>query len=378
MNRIYKRLERYIPKIKYLHFCFLIILLMLLSTAGMFGATQAVKQDSCKVLFIGNSYFKYNNLPYLFRNISDSLGRPVIIGQNIVGGTNLAFHAENELTEQKIYDRAWDYVVLMPVPTSTAYPEIYNENPVFPSVKALKEKIIDNCDSTKIVLCMPWAFEDGMIWLSGWTDEYPEMQAKIYENTILIADSLNLVIAPVGWAWNSVLQEKNYPLHYLHLSDWSHPSMSGSFLMACVIYSTIFMEDTEDCEYLAVISEAEANYFQTVATRIVLDSPELWNLKENCFDGILSEIPEKIQLFSNFPNPFNSSTKISYILTEPEFVNLSVYDISGRLVEKFIDSDKSIGTHVITWNASQFNSGIYILKMETDNILLFRKVMIVK
>ena len=104
------------------------------------------------------------------------------------------------------------------------------------------------------------------------------MQIKIYENTLQYSDDVGFVIAPVGCAWNTVLKEKKYPLHYLHLSDWNHPSLRGSYLMACVIYATIFQQDLSGIDYFAGLPEDEARYFQAVASSTVLDSLELWNI----------------------------------------------------------------------------------------------------
>jgi len=121
---------------------------------------------------------------------------------------------------------------------------------------------------------MPWAYEDGMTWLPGWTDTYADMQLKIYNNTLKWADSLDFMVSPVGWAWNTVLKDKNYPLHYLHKSDWNHPSPKGSYLMACAIYSTVYRESTVGISYYGGLTKEEAEYFQAVASNTVLNNPD--------------------------------------------------------------------------------------------------------
>jgi len=143
----------------------------------------------------------------------------------------------------------------------------------------LKNKILANSEMTKMMYCLPWAFEDGMAWLDDWTDLFSDMQQKIYKNTLAYANDIGFAIAPVGMAWYTILEEKNYPLHYLHMSDWNHPSVKGSYVMACVIYSSIFKESTEGEVYNTSFSEEEALYFQEVASSTVLDSLELWHLK---------------------------------------------------------------------------------------------------
>ena len=239
------------------------------------------ESTSYDILFIGSSYFNYNDLPGMMEELTDDGNKIVDIHTAIQNGLYLADHASLSTTEAKINEKDWDYVVLQGVGRLVAYPDSFpTDHPVYPALVTLRDKILANCASTKMVFCLPWAFEDGMIWLEGWTDEYDDMQRKIYENTLIYSDDIGFVISPVGWAWNTVLKEKNYPLHYLHLSDWNHPSLKGSYLMACVIYSTIFLESTVGIEYNAGISMEEATYYQGVATDMVLDSLELWNIEQ--------------------------------------------------------------------------------------------------
>lgn len=242
------------------------------------------KAPPVKVLFLGSSYFKYNNLPGLFRNLSQSGGRDVIVEEFYINGGYLENHAASPETEAKINSRQWDFVVLQGVGSIMAFPDTHQE--IFPpyirhelriALITLRDKIAVNCRDTKMVYCMPWAFEDGTTWLQGYHDTYFEMQQLIYDNTLLFSDDIGFVIAPVGWAWNEVMKI-NTELHYLFRKDWNHPSPRGSYLMACVIYSTLFQEDTNGNSYYAAVPEIEAKYFQSVASTIVLDDLELWNL----------------------------------------------------------------------------------------------------
>ncbi|MEZ5357702.1 MAG: hypothetical protein R3F48_02655 [Candidatus Zixiibacteriota bacterium] len=233
-----------------------------------------------EILFIGSSYFTYNNLPGLVRELATEMGKTFTIHEHTMNGLYLADHAVLTSTEDKINERAWDYIVLQGVGRLMAYPDSFpDDHPVYPALVTLKSKIMANCEDTKIIFQMPWAYEDGMIWLSGWTDEYPQMQQKIYDNTLDYSDSIGFIISPVGWAWNTVLYEQSYPLHYLHLSDWNHPSLRGSYLMACTIYSTIFKESIVGASYSAGLPSGEVSYFQSVGSNMVLDSLEVWKIE---------------------------------------------------------------------------------------------------
>jgi len=231
-----------------------------------------------KILFIGSSYFNFNNLPYLFEKLVISSGKEIYIDHYGRNGLYLDDHASSSATESKINEQKWDYVILQGGGPNTAYPEYFTDHPVYPALEILWDKIHQNCGSTKMIFCLPWAFEDGMTWYKDWTDTYADMQIKILENTLRYSNEIGFGIAPVGWSWYMVLEEKNYPLHYLHMSDWNHPSLKGSYLMACVIFSTVFLESSVNILYHGGLLEEEGSYFQTVASHTVLDNLSLWNI----------------------------------------------------------------------------------------------------
>ncbi|MFC2084710.1 T9SS type A sorting domain-containing protein [Bacteroidota bacterium] len=324
-------------------------------------------KEHCKILFIGSSYFNYNNLPGLFENIVDLSGKEVYIDQQIRNGLFLDDHANSTLTEAKINSEDWDYVILQGVGRETAYPDIYTDHPVYPALVALRDKIFANCESTQMVFCLPWAFEDGMAWLEGWTDTYEDMQIKIIENTLQYSKDLDFVIAPVGWVWNTVLREKNYPLHYLHLNDWNHPSLRGSYLMACVVFSTIFQESTTEIQYYADLPEDEANYFQIIASETVLDSLDLWNIMTTYIETIEFSTPNKFCLHQNYPNPFNSITTINYTLEKSGFISLKIYDLIGREIDALVNKFQTATSYLIHFDARKLSSGIYFYTIQINN-----------
>src|SRR5471030_2993479 len=65
-----------------------------------------------KILFVGNSFFGYNNLPYRFYLLAASLGDTIVQDVNWEGGYSMKLHSENHTTEKKINQMKWDYVIL--------------------------------------------------------------------------------------------------------------------------------------------------------------------------------------------------------------------------------------------------------------------------
>ncbi|MCC5943110.1 MAG: T9SS type A sorting domain-containing protein [Balneolaceae bacterium] len=93
------------------------------------------------------------------------------------------------------------------------------------------------------------------------------------------------------------------------------------------------------------------------------------------------EIPEpvtEIKLHQNYPNPYNSSTSISYSLPEEMSVELSVYDMLGRRVATLQSEVQQEGTHTIQFDSSQLSSGIYLYRLFAGGTILQRKMTLIK
>ena len=73
---------------------------------------------------------------------------------------------------------------------------------------------------------------------------------------------------------------------------------------------------------------------------------------------------KEIRLHQNYPNPFNPSTTISFELTAPDFIRLSVYSMLGQPVAVLTEGQHSAGWHSIAFDADQLPSGIYYYRLE--------------
>ncbi len=77
-------------------------------------------------------------------------------------------------------------------------------------------------------------------------------------------------------------------------------------------------------------------------------------------------IPGPAYELKNFPNPFYSTTTISFDLPKDTHVNLAVYDISGRLVETLVNEDRAGGEHTIRFTPDDSPSGTYFCRLTTE------------
>jgi Secretion system C-terminal sorting domain len=77
---------------------------------------------------------------------------------------------------------------------------------------------------------------------------------------------------------------------------------------------------------------------------------------------------ETFSLEQNFPNPFRNETIIKFTLPRAGKVNLSLFDMNGRLVKVLVNEAKESGTHAVNLNSGILSSGLYYYKLQTvDN-----------
>ncbi|CAN5206436.1 hypothetical protein BH23BAC3_BH23BAC3_32080 [soil metagenome] len=89
--------------------------------------------------------------------------------------------------------------------------------------------------------------------------------------------------------------------------------------------------------------------------------------------------PKQISLNQNYPNPFNPSTRISFSLPQSQQVTLKVYDMLGREVASLANRVMfSAGNHTLNFEASNLSSGMYIYRLTSNNVVLTKKMSLIK
>ncbi|MCK9424428.1 MAG: T9SS type A sorting domain-containing protein [Ignavibacteriaceae bacterium] len=94
--------------------------------------------------------------------------------------------------------------------------------------------------------------------------------------------------------------------------------------------------------------------------------------------------PETFQLLTNYPNPFNPSTVISYQLAVGSFVTLKIYDVLGNEVAMLVNEEQHSGTHQVTFNpqqiisSHQLSSGVYFYQLKQNNFIITKKMIFLR
>ncbi|MBS1494022.1 MAG: T9SS type A sorting domain-containing protein [Bacteroidetes bacterium] len=154
---------------------------------------------------------------------------------------------------------------------------------------------------------------------------------------------------------------------------------------------TFLMSSGSDSYSVPCPSYIQFQYAQLVArgtdnknsvTKLKLLADKAQNFYEHGFiigiTPVSTEIPDKFSLFQNYPNPFNPSTKIKFEIAKSDFVNLTVFDLSGKIVEELVNEKLNEGVYEVNFTAKNISSGIYFYRLSTDNFTQTNRMILVK
>ena len=93
--------------------------------------------------------------------------------------------------------------------------------------------------------------------------------------------------------------------------------------------------------------------------------------------------PERFTLYQNYPNPFNPVTNLDYDLPEDAMVNITVFDMMGKVVRTLVNDQQSAGYKTLQWNAMSnsgqpVSSGLYIYTIQAGEFSKTRKMILLK
>jgi hypothetical protein len=105
--------------------------------------------------------------------------------------------------------------------------------------------------------------------------------------------------------------------------------------------------------------------------------------------GIINHIEESpsppggYQLRQNYPNPFNPSTVIKYVIPEPGYVEINIYDIAGRKLNTLVSRIEQPGVKSVAWNGTDSkgnsaSSGIYYYTLQAGDVFLTKKMLLLR
>ena len=94
-------------------------------------------------------------------------------------------------------------------------------------------------------------------------------------------------------------------------------------------------------------------------------------------------IPLQYVLHQNYPNPFNPLTSINFTLPKKGLVNITIYDMMGRVVKTLVNSSQTAGYKSIKWNATNdrnepVSAGLYLYTIQVGEFRQTKKMVLLK
>jgi hypothetical protein len=92
----------------------------------------------------------------------------------------------------------------------------------------------------------------------------------------------------------------------------------------------------------------------------------------------LFTLPNYLLLYQNSPNPFNTTTRIDFLLEKNSIVSLAIYNRLGQIVQTLVNGRLDKGRHSVVWDAAGLPSGIYFCRIESETYSGVIKLLMIK
>jgi len=186
------------------------------------------------------------------------------------------------------------------------------------------------------------------------------MDDAIRASYIFMSESNAAELAPAGAVWRYL--RENYPNINLYSGDGSHPSLAGSYAVACAFYTMIYKKDPTFISWNSTLNENEVNLIKTAAKTIVFDEISDWDFTLSPIADFSEEINNGEASFTHTGSDFesilwdfgdgNTSTETNPIHT---FIENGIYEVSQTITKCEKSDTKTKTIEIITLHTERFN-----------------------
>lgn len=298
---------------------------------------QLVKaqDETTRVLFLGNSYTAYNNLPQLVSDCASSAGFEMTTGSNTPGGTTFQAHSQNATSQTLIQQGDWDFVVLQEQSQIPSFPLSQVESECFPHAETLNNQILEFNECAETVFYMTWGRENGDAQnCTNWPPvcTYEGMDDLLAERYMTMAQDNEAIVSPVGALWRQI--RTNHPEIELYASDGSHPSAVGSYAAAVAFFVTIFRADPTTITFDFNLSEDITSVIKEEAKELIFEQQAQWfigtydNPNNPC---TTTHLPTEHSVETEQVFGFIANDQLIISNTD-NILSVEVFDLTGKLI----------------------------------------------
>lgn len=163
----------------------------------------------------------------------------------------------------------------------------------------------------------------------------------------------------------------------LLLTGTAHSLTAGSYWLGTLKFTR---NDPNSCIMMAFMDNSAV--FNGLWTPLAYGSGWTFTDPNPCITSAITnktnEVPKDYNLLQNYPNPFNPKTSIKFAIPKSGLVMLKVYDVLGREVSELVNGFKTEGTYIVDFDASTLTSGMYFYKLEVNDFVAVKKMVLVK
>jgi len=195
--------------------------------------------------------------------------------------------------------------------------------------------------------------------LVPFSNEQPEKMAIDKDNNIYVIET-----SDSNFIFYRIVVIKYNPSGQLKWHKVYYPAVFSNSYGACISADTLGN----------IYASGITNYDQTGDDDIVLIKYSLMtNVSETS-----ATLPEKFELYQNYPNPFNSQTEIKFDLVKNGQYKIEIFDMLGKSVDILFNGFKNAGSYNLNYDASHLSSGIYFYSLNSSEINIIKKFILVK
>ncbi|MBE6565193.1 MAG: SGNH/GDSL hydrolase family protein [Ruminococcaceae bacterium] len=239
------------------------------------------------ILFVGNSYTYFNEMPSVFLRLCQQNGYGKVHVNSVTnGGWTLLQHASPaDLCGKKIVAELekgiYDYVILQEQSTRP----VIDTALFYDGARAMVEKI--RAAGAEPIFYQTWGRKEGHSFLKEYKETNESMTWKLAAAYHAIGEELSVPVAPVGYAFFDVHTAKGDTIN-LYDPDLTHPSKNGSYLAALTIMTKLFGADPTTFTVRGLEDDVVKTLTEA-AKKAVLETPELPDEYKTSSVGVFSE-----------------------------------------------------------------------------------------
>jgi len=181
-----------------------------------------------------------------------------------------------------------------------------------------------------------------------------------------------------GWWVASFNRAPDTPYTIYHSDGHTVVRVNQQQLDARWVSLGTYQFDGTPADSVRISNDASSSTAGATGTYVVADAVRFVKKETSTSVRYDAETPVGILLLQNYPNPFNPTTMIEFSIAESDFVEIQVFDLTGRKVADILSRVMSPGTHRVSFDARLLSSGSYLYRLQTNAGSVSRLMTVIK